>query len=312
MTSPKSTSFQAIEPYLVAYYALCLMIFGTLLNLLTFFIFCRAKFRHGDEKPAIHYMRAIAIVDILMLYGWNLDHYMTTIYGYNVGSTSIPACKIALFINYFAPQVSAWLRVLICLDRYLSLSRLHRTWFGRSKSVLILIASIMTFFFLFNGHILVFACFYDTDGSMNANARMYTILPLWDWINLGLYNGLPFICMTILNGGVIYHLIRLKRTSTIQNSRIQHRSISITLVITTILFMVLTIPPTVCYGFFYSNVSLIILHLLDALMYTYHVSAFPLYLVTFHEFRQEFINMIRCRNNQVRVATMSTTLPTKH
>ena len=130
---------------------------------------------------------------------------------------------------------------------------------------------------------------------------------------LGMYNGLPFICMTILNSGVIYHLIRLKKTSTVQNSGIRHRSISITLVITTILFMILTIPPTICYGFFYSDVNLMVLHLLDALMYTYHVIAFPLYLITFNEFRREFVNMVLCRSGQVGVAqTLLTTRVTKH
>ena len=301
MANDSTAGFAAIEPYLVAYYALLLIIFGTLLNTLTFVIFCRGKFRETNERPAIHYMRAIAIVDILMLYGWNLDHYLSNIYGFYGGSTSIPACKIVLFINYFAPQTAAWLRVFICLDRYMSLSRLHRSWFGHSKNVLMIIAAIFIFFFLFNIHLLILGCFYDASGNIAANTDTYKILPLWDWVNLGFYNGLPFFCMVALNSGVIYHLLQLRRTSTVQNSRIQHRSISITLVITTVLFMVLTIPPTICYGFFYDAVSLTILHLLDALMYTYHIIAFPLYLITFGDFRREFINLIHCRNNRARV-----------
>ena len=301
MADDGNKGFAAIEPYLVAYYALLLMIFGTLLNSFTFLIFFRGKFRETHERPTIHYMRAMAIVDILMLYGWNLDHYLSNIYGYYAGSTSIPVCKIVLFINYFAPQTSAWLRVFICLDRFLSLSRLHRTWFGHSKHVLLIIAGIVIFFFLFNIHLLILGCFYDSSGDIQANTNTYKILPLWDWVNLGLYNGLPFFCMVALNSGVIYHLIRLRRTSTVQNSRIHHRSISITLVITTFLFMALTIPPTICYGFFYDAVSLTILHLLDAFMYSYHIISFPLYLITFGEFRREFLNLVCCRSHRGRV-----------
>ena len=313
MTTATATGFQAIEPFLVAYYSLFLMISGTSLNILTFIIFCRAKFRKGDERPTIHYMRAIAIVDIMMLYGWNFDHYLANIYGFYVKGLTIGSCKFIIFLNYFAPQVSAWLRVFICLDRYLSLSRLHRTWFSRSKSALIIIAIIMIFFFLFNGHIFISACHYKPNGIITGNTDTFKIFPLWDWVNLGMYNGLPFICMTILNSGVIYHLIRLKKTSTVQNSGIRHRSISITLVITTILFMILTIPPTICYGFFYSDVNLMVLHLLDALMYTYHVIAFPLYLMTFNEFRREFVNMVLCRSGKVEVAvTFGSTRITKN
>jgi hypothetical protein len=189
-------------------------------------------------------------------------------------------------LDYFAPQVSAWLRVFICLDRYLSLSRLHKTWFSQSKSVLIIIASIITIFTIINFQFFLFACYYMPDGTVNPNARLYMIYPLWDMMNLGLYNCAPFILMVIFNSGVIYHLIRLRQTSTVQNSRIQHRSISITLVITTFLFSIMTIPSTVGYAFF-GNASLTLLHAFDSILYTYHVLSFPLYMITFTEFREE-------------------------
>jgi hypothetical protein len=198
MANDTAASFAAIEPILVAYYALVLMILGTILNSLTFIIFFRGKFRDTHERPTIPYMRAIAIIDILMLYGWNFDHYMKNIYGFTIRSTAISACKMALFINYFAPQASAWLRVFICLDRYLSLSRLHRTWFGYSENVLIIIASICVFFILFNSHIPILACFYNAKGSISSNTDIYQIIPLWDWVNLGVYNGIPSVFMVIL------------------------------------------------------------------------------------------------------------------
>ena len=307
MANNTLSGFQAVEPYIVAYYALLLIIFGTLFNMITFIVFCRAKFRNAQERSTIHYMRAIAIVDILMLYGWNFDHYLTTVYGFSLGSTSIAACKISIFINYFAPQASAWLRIFTCLDRYLCLSRLGRTWFSSTKNALIIIAVIVIFFTFFNLHILILACTYNASGRITGNTSTYKIFPLWDWVNLGLYNGIPFFIMAYLNTGVIYHLFRLKNTSTVQNSRIQHRSMSITLVITTVAFMLLTIPPTVCYGFFYSKLSVVILHLLDSLMYTYHVMAFPLYLITLTEFRREFYNLIRCGMGQQRIRPFLTT-----
>ncbi|CAF5128302.1 unnamed protein product, partial [Rotaria sp. Silwood1] len=91
--------------------------------------------------------------------------------------------------------------------------------------------------------------------------------------------------------GVIYYLIRLQTTSTIQNSRIQHRSISITLVITTSLFIIMTIPATI-----------------DGFLYSYHVLSFPLYMITFDEFRQEFFAMITCKTNNQRVAAQTQTV----
>jgi hypothetical protein len=285
----------------ITYYPFTLVIVGTLFNFITLAIFCRPIFRDTSRRPIIHYMRTITIFDILMLYGWNLDHYLSSAHGFTLYQYTVPSCKIVSFINYFAPQVSAWLRVFICLDRYLSLSRLHKTWFSQSKNVLLIITCIMIIFTLINIHLVIFGCFYNTDGTVNTNSRLYVINPLWDYVNLGLYNCAPFIFMVIFNSGVIYHLIRLRRTSTVQNSRIQHRSLSITLVITTFLFLIMTIPSTISYAFFYDIAGDFLLHFFDSVLFTYHILSFPLYVITFTEFRQEVLQLItfnRCHRIQ--------------
>ncbi len=293
----------------VTYYPFTLVIVGTLFNSFTFFILCRPAFQDTGKRPTIHYMRAIAIFDILMLYGWNLDHYLYGAHGFTLQLYNIPSCRFFSFLNYFSAQVSAWLRVFICLDRYLSLSRLHKTWFSQSKNVLIIIASIVTIFTIINFQFFLFACYYMPDGTINTNSSLYIIYPLWDMMNLGLYNCAPFIFMVIFNGGVIYHLIRLRQKSTVQNSKIKHRSIYTTLVITTFLFSIMTIPGTVGYAFF-GNASLTLLHAFDSILYTYHILSFPLYMITFTEFREEVIRLITCnkwRNSQpTSAATKST------
>ena len=293
----------------VTYYPFTLVVVGTLFNSFTFFILCRPTFQDTDKRPTIHYMRVTAIFDILMLYGWNLDHYLWGAHGFTLITYTIPTCRIFSFLNYFAAQVSAWVRVFICLDRYLSLSRLHKTWFSQSKNVLIIIACIITVFTIFNFQFFLYACYYQSDGTINTNSNLYTIYPLWDMMNLGLYNCAPFILMVIFNSGVIYHLIQLRRKSTVKNSRINHRSIYTTLVITTFLFSIMTIPGTVGYAFF-GNASPMLLHAFDSMLYTYHILSFPLYMITFTEFRQEVIRLVTCnhwRNNQASsTATKST------
>jgi hypothetical protein len=292
----------------VAYYAFTLIIVGTAFNLLTFVVLCRKKFRNMKERPTLYYMRAVVIFDIFMLYGWNFEHYLSIVYGFAFREYTIASCKLFMFSNYLSHHTSAWLRVFICLDRYLSLSRLHRTWFGRPKSVLIIIACIISFFFLFNLHLIIFGCFRDADGTIDANSRLYIIYPMWDMVNLAMYNCIPFVSMVILNCGVIYHLFNLRRSSTIQNSRIQHRAISITVVITTFLFSLMTIPSTVAYAFFTNTASDTALYTLDCVLYSYHTLSFAIYMITFKEFRQEFIKMVTCNNNEQRIAPENTAM----
>jgi hypothetical protein len=309
-SSNTSTSSDTGADLFVTYYPFTLVIVGTLFNFFTCAIFFRPTFRDTNKRPVLHYMRAVTIFDILMLYGWNLDHYLYGAFGFTLNQYSVASCKITSFLNYVAPQVSAWLRIFICLDGYLSFSRLHKTWFSKSKHVLIVIAGIIITFTLINLHLPIFACFYNTDGTVNTNSRLYVVIPMWDYVNLGLYNCVPFIFMVIFNSGVIYHLIHLRQTSTVQNSRIQHRSLSITLVVTTFLFLIMTIPGTIAYAFFGATASQFLLHFFDSILFTYHISSFPLYMITFTEFRKEVIRLVtynKWRNTQPSpIATKST------
>ena len=306
-TSTKAaTSVYPTEVVVVAYFSLFLVIVGTALNSLTFLIFCRKRFRDTKTRPVLHYMRVIAIFDILMLYGWNFDHYVYPIYGFYLQRLTVGSCKFLSFLNYFAAQSSAWLRVFICLDRYLSLSRLHRTWFSDSKHILMIITGIMVFFTLLNLHFIIFACYYTSGGKVSINSSLFVLYPTWDYVNLTFYNFLPFILMVTLNSGVIYHLINLRRATTLQNSRIQHRAISITLVITTFLFLMMTVPSTVGFAFFCCD-NMLVLRSLDCILYSYHILSFPLYMITFDEFRQEFIAIMLCKKADGRVERMVST-----
>jgi hypothetical protein len=300
--SSTTANIYTTEFYVVAYYPLCLVVVGTILNLLTFITLCRAPFRNTKKHPAMHYLRAIAIFDILMLYGWNLDHYLSGIHGFAMVSYTIASCKFFGFLNYFTAQSSAWLRVFICIDRYFTLSRLNQTWLSHSKNVLIIIACIITILSILNSPLLIVVCYYRANGTISIYSPHFKTYPLWDYINLGVYNCAPFILMVIFNSGVIYHLIQLRRTTTVHNSRVQHRAISIILVITTFLFSFMTIPGTVAYAFFADPAtSLTTLHAFDAMLYTYHILSFPLYFLTLGDFRRECIAMITCTKNTRRV-----------
>ena len=289
-----------LENRIVAHYSLVLIIVGTLFNAITFLVLCRPLFRGTKTRPTLHYMRTIAIFDILMLYGWNFDHYVYPIYGFYLSRASIGACKFLSFLNYFAAQSSAWLRVFVSFDRYLSLTRLHRTWFNNSKHVIIIISCILIVFFLLNLQFFPLACYYTAAGKISAYSKYFKLYPMWDYINLTFYNCLPFIFMCVFNGGAIYSLVRHRQTTMIQNSQIQHRSVSITLITTTFLFLIMTVPATVAFAFF-TNANATLLRALDCMLYTYHVLSFPLYMITFTEFREEFVSIITCRARGQRI-----------
>jgi hypothetical protein len=295
-TDSLAVNSASIGLLIIAYYTLVLMIVGTLLNLLTFLILCRATFRDVKARPTLHYMRAIAIFDILMLYVWNLDHYMFATKTTTILYYSVATCKLLVFISFCTSQISAWLRVFICFDRFLSFRCHYQTWFHRSRNVLLIIGSIILLVFLLNLHLLIFCCYRDVDGSINPNAKLYTIYPWWDYVNLAVYNCCPFIVMMILNACVIYYLVQLRQKASNAHSQLQHGTITLTLLITTTLFVCMTTPATIAFAVS-PKTDGHLLHALDAILATYHASSFPLYIITFREFRREFLKIFTRQSN---------------
>lgn len=104
--------------------------------------------------------------------------------------------------------------------------------------------------------------------------------------------------MFILNSDVIYHLIHLRRTIRLQNSCIRYRAITITLVITTFLFLFMTThQQLLLLPFFLNTTSEFVLYTLDSMLYTYHILSFLLYIITFDEFKEEFLRIFKYNIN---------------
>ncbi|CAF4960909.1 unnamed protein product, partial [Rotaria sp. Silwood1] len=64
MTTIKPNGPSTASP-IFAYYSLTLIIVGTIFNITVFIIFCRSIFRNTRAIPTLHYMRPMAVVDIL-------------------------------------------------------------------------------------------------------------------------------------------------------------------------------------------------------------------------------------------------------
>lgn len=74
---------------IATYYPLLTVIIGTFLNLLTLFVLCQSSFRGAQKRQMIHCMRTIAILNIFMLYGWNLDHFVKGAFSFSLQFSSI-------------------------------------------------------------------------------------------------------------------------------------------------------------------------------------------------------------------------------
>lgn len=286
---------------LFTYYPLCLTCVTTVLNSLILIILCQKVFR---QRPTIAFMRVIACVDTLMLYGWNLDHFFRLRYGFEVDRLSVISCKLSTYSNHVLSQSSAWLRVWMCVDRFFALRQIRqRRAVHPQRRVIVLIVLTFVTIVLLNLHLPIFACYAYTHQNRTriaGGSLRFPLYPTWSYINLAVYNIVPFVLMVIFSALIIYHLVLIKRISNIQRTRIRHMAISMPIVLSACLFCLMTTPPALIYAFFYGQIrssvfQSYLLSLLDSIKYTYHSLSFVLYFITLAEFRSEFFRLLRCR-----------------
>ena len=281
-------------------YHLGLTLFNPIMNGLVLAILYRKKFR---QRPTTHFMRAIAFADTLMIYGWNLDHFLRFQFGFELDRLTVTSCKVSLYLNNSLLQGAAWFRVWLCADRFFNLCRVreHRRM-HRHRNALALIVTTIVGIALVNLHLPIFTCYATANSTVvSANSLYYSVYPMWNYVNLAIYNLLPFSIMLVFDVRIVRHLLAHKRSSTVQQSRVQHVSVSVSIFLSAFLFCVMTTPATVYFAFLANKVVTgpfkeLTLSVLDAIQYTYHSSSFVLYYVTLVEFRTEFSQLIRCRS----------------
>lgn len=261
-------------------------------------ILYRKKFR---QRPTTHYMRAIAMVDILMIYGWNLDHFLRLRFGFEIDRLTIITCKIFMYFNNSCNQAAAWFRVLMCADRLYTLNQVRQSrTMTRHRTVLLIIGITIGVICLLNLHIPIFTCYRPENSTrIVPDSLYYSVYPMWNYVNLAVYNCLPFLAMVFFDVRIVRHLMAARSCSTVKHPRVQHTSIAASMFLSTFLFLLMTTPSTITFIFspdVFPSVEfrkkLVIA--LDSMQYTYHSAAFFVYFATLIEFRMEFHRMMPC------------------
>ena len=280
------------------YYPLCLTCITTTLNSLTLIIFSGKVFR---QRPIIRYMRAIAIIDILMLYGWNLDHFFRFQFGFELDRLTVFSCKLSTYFNHVLTQSSAWLRVLMCINRFWTLNQIqpYRSNHQHRRATF-LITSTLIIIALINLHLPIFSCYAyqsNNETKISSGSLYFRLYPTWNYVNLALYNIIPSCLMLLFNILIIRYLILVKRRTILTKSRVRHSSISFFILLSAFLFCLMTTPPAIIFAFFQTFVNSaifqnLILSILDSIKYTYHSLSFFLYFLTLNDFRKEVFRLL--------------------
>ncbi|CAF3302963.1 unnamed protein product [Rotaria socialis] len=316
-------------------YSLILILAGTPLNLLCFYIFKRHL--PNRSNPTIIVFSYLALVELLIPFTWNLNYVIRELIWKrqknvaikNLEQHSMLICKLISYGAYFSLECGAWLKTLASFTRCVSL---HHNWPIKkyiSKPhimhricwiTIFLMALINSPTWIVNGKYIASVDKFNQTKTQVACYRS-TFFQFWEIAHLLLYNFIPFGLMILCNIYIIRHVDesrRRTRKSKMPKSSLAKQSsanysnrnsitndgsrLTKTLVLIAVFFIAFTSPSAIFYIFLGKRVKIhrnLITMGLSNLATTSHVSSFIIYWLTSTDFRDVAIGIICCRSSNL-------------
>lgn len=123
----------------------CLMLFGTIGNILCLKILLRKRFR---RQSTCQYLCVLAVIDILFIYMRSTRYLYRHIYHVDLRNTSLWICRTFIYFSSTLSHLASWILVVVSFDRYFIMTNVvpRRNAGGRvikSTFVLILIICLL-------------------------------------------------------------------------------------------------------------------------------------------------------------------------
>ncbi|CAF1013876.1 unnamed protein product [Rotaria magnacalcarata] len=158
-----SASVFGVDPYLVRYGSIFLLIVGTFGNVLSFIIFSHGTLR---KSSTFRYLAILSLMDLLVLYSGLLDLFLTIEYGvaFSLRNLNPITCRLHTFITYWSQHSSSWILSFISVDRAVATNCIQfARKFCTPRSAEYIVACILVIIALLNCHELAYLRLQDKD-----------------------------------------------------------------------------------------------------------------------------------------------------
>ena len=274
-----SLALQILDDIFSIYSGLLILI-GSLGNVASCLI-CLDKSLH--KVTTFRILSFVFFFDVATLYTWNLDIFLKIFLKKNrkfetiddiniIENLSIVTCKIFTFIQYFSLQVVSWLLTFMSIDQILKLYLSPVVYNKIQTKVVQICFFIVLVLFILNSHILIFAGKISQVAVNDSNVTIfirkincytssfYSFYPTWDRIHLFIYSFIPFTFMIFCNILMIKKLFNFKDRNHLifpKKVLVKRKMISITILSSSFLFILCTMPHNLSFGFFFNNFNLL-------------------------------------------------------
>lgn len=175
-----SATVFGVDPYLIRYGSIFLLIVGTFGNILSFVIFSHGTLR---KSSTFRYLALLSLMDLLVLYSGLLDLFLTIEYGiaFSLRNLNPVTCRLHTFITYWSQHSSSWILSFISVDRAIATNCIQfARKFCTPRSAEYIVAAILITIGLLNCHELVYLRLQDKNPmDLPTNNDEYTTLSPW-------------------------------------------------------------------------------------------------------------------------------------
>ena len=209
-----TTTAAAVALAIVRYALPVIVAFGTAGNALSALVLVRRRLRGGSVDI---YRVTLAVADTTVLYVSAFKTWVRVLTGVEWLHASDSACRCLTFVLLVALHLSAWLIVLLAVDRFAAV------WFPFRAASLCTVrgacvaaACLVAVVILGNAH--AFWTFrLSQDDEWGAPPRCVPAPDDWfmnvafNYVKFSTYSFLPFVVVTVLNVLIVYRIVRLRR-----------------------------------------------------------------------------------------------------
>lgn len=277
----------------------CLILIGTISNILVILVYSQPKFQ---KLPTKNVWRLLSTVDIFCLLQI-IKYFLSNTFSYNLYMISPFTCKLIAFLTH-SGAISSWLVVYISSERFTSLvfPKLNKLLRRRQITIFALIFLFYVIFysqrFIYNGF-----TYQVSNSSMNASITKCTTLQefqsihiIFKWIDSFISTIIPFILMFLSSVFLIQTVFSSRKRLATNKSMLNKRKLvkdirfSVTLIALNFVFVSFKLPAIV-YLSTGEPRNDVWFSFLDDLYYSCYAVNFFVYFLANSIFRAQFLKM---------------------
>ncbi|KAL8578774.1 hypothetical protein ACOMHN_045762 [Nucella lapillus] len=295
-----------------------IILLGTFGNVVTIIIMHRTT---SGESAINYYFTGIAVTDLMVLLSSSLTEWLSVTFEYELMNANSALCKMLVWISTGSGTISCWFLVCLTLHRAMSVVWPHRVnVMCTRRTVLCLMTGITLCFAALYAHYLYGFGLFVLDDVMTCMMQsvryMQFVFDSFVYIEIAIYSVIPFAFLVLGNSILVWKLSasmkeahsKLSKGNTEQILAREKvaSSVTLTVIVVSVTFIILTLPVSVNYilsyfdrqynqvtGYEYAKAHMF--YTISILLADSNSAVnFYLYCLTGKRFREEFFRTICC------------------